>query len=185
MEKIKEFECHETEKTEALIEQLHQSPLRASLNRMVAEGETPTVEAVNRLILRPAVSHLTHQRSDLQTELEDTLEDQTREKRSFYNRLLGVLDGMDRVLQQADPENELAGNLESLRTKFLQVLEDEDVLPIELSIGQPFDNTICEVSQRQTREDLAPDTIISIDRKGYTCKSKLLRRARVVISVTP
>ncbi|HPH95211.1 MAG TPA: nucleotide exchange factor GrpE [Anaerolineaceae bacterium] len=185
MEKIPEFECHEVETVDALVEQLHQSPLRASLNRMLEEGEPPTVASVNRLILRPAAAQLTRQRSDLQTSLDDALEEQTREKRSFYTKLLSVVDGMDRVLQQADPENDLAGNLESLRTKFLQVLEDEDVLPIELAVGQPFDAATCEVSQRRTRDDLPPDTIISIDRKGYTCKSKLLRRARVVISVTP
>lgn len=159
--------------------------LQEAFARLKKEDGAADPDRLGRSLIRDALEQLTRQRSDAVSRLEDTQEEARREQRAFYLKLLTVVDSLDRLIRQTDPSNELAGSLEATRTQFLEVLDDQDIAVVEVRVGQPFDPAVCEVSGRKTREDLPPDTILSIERRGYIWQSKTLRRARVVISVPP
>jgi len=72
--------------------------------------------------------------------------------------------------------------LHQQRSFYLKLLERVEICPIEINLGQAFDEKMCEVSDRQERPDLPPKSIIAIERRGYIWGEKVLRPARVSIS---
>lgn len=164
-------------------------PTLAAYDRLktLTEGDQPglTLDAINRLVLREEMVRMIRRVTELENSLENLQDDNRREKRSLFLKLLPLLDSLDRIIRQTDPNNELSGSMESLRSQFLGVMEDQDIVPIEIEVGQPFDLTLCDISRRQERPDLPAETIVSVERRGYTYQSKVLRKARVVISTLP
>ncbi len=132
--------------------------------------------------LHAVISEMIRQRRFLADKLDEEHEEQNRETRAFYLKLLVVVDSMDRLIRMADSQNELANSLNALRAEFLQVLEDQEIMPINVAIGEIFDKEICEATSRKLRPDLPAYSIISIERRGYTWKSRLLRRVRIIVS---
>lgn len=141
----------------------------------------PGIEVLRRLS-REEVIRLTRELTHAENEMENIQDDNRRSQRKFFVRLLNVADSLDRLISQVNPGNEVAASLETLRLQLLQILEDVEIIPIELEIGQPFDASLCEISRRQVRPDIQPNCILVIDQRGYLMQSKPLRRARVVIS---
>lgn len=135
--------------------------------------------------MHAVIGELIRKRRQLEDQLNEEREEQHRETRSFYLKLLVVIDSLDRLIRLADPNNELANSLNALRSEIFLVLEDQEIVPIHLSIGEIFSKETCEAAARKLRPDLPAYTIISIERRGYTWKSQILRRARVTISVLP
>jgi molecular chaperone GrpE (heat shock protein) len=159
--------------------------LTAQIQGLAKEGTPLTVDRVQNGILRKMVCDQLQSRSDLEDRLTDLMDEQRTQQRSFLLNLLKVADSLDRLIRNLDPANEVAGSLQSTRSQLLDILEDQEVETIPISIGKPFDPSTCEVSSRQERDDLAAETILAIDRKGYTWQNKTLRRARVIVSIQP
>jgi len=150
------------------------------------DTEHPSTEGnILKDYVQAVVGDLIKKRSHLSDQLTDVQEDSHRKERSIFLDFLNVVDSIDRLLKMLDPTNEVAGSLNALRAQFMQLLEDEKVLPIELAAGQEFNADNCEVSSRQERPDLPDGTIISVERRGYSWKERTLRRARVTISINP
>lgn len=152
------------------------------LDELLASEDQPVIEGIGIRAIREVVAEIVCQRSDLGVRLEDFQKDTLREKRKFYLKLLNIVDSLDRLLRMLDPLNETVETINAVRTLFLQALEGVGVYPIELNLGDPFDVNTCEVSSRQERDDLAPGTIILLERRGYMWGDKLLRHARVSIA---
>ena len=142
----------------------------------------PGSELQRRLLREDVVIRLTRELTHAENEMENIQDENRRSQRKFFVRLLNVADSLDRLIKQINPGNEVAASLETLRLQLLQILEDVEIIPIELEIGQPFDASLCEISRRQVRPDIQPNCILVVDQRGYLMQSKPLRRARVVIS---
>ena len=153
------------------------------LDGLSSKEDQPVIEGIGIRAIREVVAEIVRQRSDLVVQLEDFQEDTLREKRKFYLKLLNIVDSLDRLLHMLNPSNESVETINAVRTQFLQALESVDVYPIELNLGDPFNLNTCEVSSRQKRDNLAPGTIIMLERRGYMWEDNVLRHARVSIAI--
>ncbi len=158
-------------------------PVVDLLAQLFADGATPSAEEINQKVIRAAPAREIAQRSKLKDELDDLQAESLHERRGFYLKLLEVGDSLDRLLRMLNPASEGIETINAVRTQFLQVLERVDIHPLEVSAGQAFDMKTCEVNGRQERPDLPPNTIIAVERRGYMWGDKVLRHARVNISV--
>ncbi len=157
----------------------------AEIAQLVGEQQATTVSTIGRHLVRETIARLTRERSKMADQLEDAQEENRREQRAFYLKVLNILDSLDRLIRQTSPENELAESLTAIRAQFLEVLDDQEIALVDVVVGRAFDAALCEVSRRETRDDLPLDTILAIERKGYSWRGKTLRRARVIISTRP
>jgi molecular chaperone GrpE (heat shock protein) len=157
-------------------------PLKNLLER---EDGDSLISNVSRLVLREELIGQIKKMTALENDLEDLRDETRRKQRSQALKLLPLMDSLDRMIRNIGSENEVITSLESLRSQFLGILEDQEVEPIPVEIGMPLDLKLCEVSRQQERSDVQPDLIVQIDRRGYFYQSKVLRRVRVVISTLP
>jgi molecular chaperone GrpE len=162
-----------------------ESPIQTILTRDQSGQGAVTVEGINRHALRTRIEQLTRERAELSGKVKDQEADHQKETRSFLLKVIKIVDSLDRMIRQSNPENDLFNSITVLRTELMQVLEDIEVLPVAMNVGDKMDPATCEVSRRDDRDDLDPDTIVAIDQRGFTWHGKILRRARVAISVSP
>lgn len=107
----------------------------------------------------------------------------------LIKKLLPVVDGFERLFELADEsgarEKEELGNwlknFEVLYKRFLKVLSQEGVHPIE-SVGQPIDLDHHEVVDVHIDDSLTPGTVVKEEQKGYYFRDKVLRDAKVVVA---
>ncbi len=106
---------------------------------------------------------------------------------SLVMTMLPVIDNFSRTVSAA----EKGATLESLLTgvkaveKQLRIiLEQQGVHPIQ-SLGQPFDANLHEALGTVTTEDYEPDTVVDELETGYKMGDKVIRPARVRVSVKP
>ena len=68
--------------------------------------------------------------------------------------------------------------------QFYDALTRHGVTPIE-SLGKPFDPKLHEAVQRVVSDDVAADIVVIEFQKGYFIRDRLLRAARVAVSMEP
>lgn len=97
--------------------------------------------------------------------------------------LLGVLDNLDRAIQHADPSanSSLLEGLKMVQQQFQSVLEKRGVQVIR-TVGTPFDPDLHEAIGQEP-SDLAPGNITQEHVRGYTLHGRLLRAAKVILSM--
>jgi molecular chaperone GrpE (heat shock protein) len=156
-----------------------------ALLKLIESGQGVSVSAITTAIVRGEMIKLIRSLTKAQNDLESLTYAQHNHQRGFLTQLVEVADSLDRMIRYMNSTSELAEGLLALRTQLWQALGDEEVFPIEISIGEMFNPAVCEISQRVERADLALNTIVVIDRRGYTWQSKPFRRARVAISTRP
>jgi molecular chaperone GrpE len=71
--------------------------------------------------------------------------------------------------------------IEIIHRRVLQILEKNHIQPIP-SVGHPFDPRLHMAADIQHRSDVAPNTIVEEQRKGYRCGDQVLRYAEVVVA---
>jgi molecular chaperone GrpE len=100
--------------------------------------------------------------------------------------LLPVLDDFDRVLDHV-PEDApkevqaIAQGVELVRKNMMTALEKYGLKEIE-AMERPFDPAIHEAVATGTSEELGPDTVMDVHRKGYMLNDRLLRPAMVTVA---
>ena len=107
----------------------------------------------------------------------------------LLKRLLPVLDGFERLFDQAEQTNawekeELKNWLkafEAVYKRLLKAMDRAGVQPVE-SVGRPVDLDVHEVVEVEHREDEPDGTIVKEQLKGYRLKDKVLRDAQVVVA---
>ncbi len=103
---------------------------------------------------------------------------------SLLEDLLPILDNFQFGLQaaQADPaaQNILIG-LNMVAGQLQNFLRDQSVEEIA-SVGQPFDPNVHEAVSQQPSAEVAENHVISVIRRGFRLKDRLLRPATVVVS---
>jgi molecular chaperone GrpE len=124
--------------------------------------------------------------------LEQKIREQTSqtnaEKEELFLELLEVYDGLESLIAalEENPDNprlikRLPKSLTSLQNKLLTTLKRRDVTLIEHSSSFP-DYEVCEVVDREERNDLENNTITKIVRKGFFLKEKVLRYLEIITS---
>jgi len=156
--------------------------IKPELEQFIKGEEELTAFQVSQKILHNLLLQKERVCFELEDKLEQLPDEHRREKRSFYLKLLAVMDSIDRMINAADPENELVHDVETIRNQFFLVLEETEIFPIEVQVGKAFDPATCETAGSRLRPDLAPTTIIQVERRGYNWQEKVLRKARVIIS---
>ncbi|HEY6327584.1 MAG TPA: nucleotide exchange factor GrpE [Candidatus Cybelea sp.] len=102
-------------------------------------------------------------------------------RRMLLERILPVLDNLERALQSNAEGDSLRGGLEQTLRGFEAVLASEGVKPIEIK-GEPFDPRIADAIGTSDSDGVAEDTVVDVAQKGYTLGDELLRPAKVIVA---
>jgi molecular chaperone GrpE len=103
----------------------------------------------------------------------------------FVAELLAVRDSMELGLsaaqeEGADVEKLLEGTELTLKL-FSDVMERFSVVQIDPQ-GEPFNPDLHQAMSMQPRDDVAPNTVVTVVQKGYTLNGRLVRPAMVIVS---
>ena len=101
--------------------------------------------------------------------------------------LLTTVDNLERAIEHTEQNedanlNTLLQGVELVRGELLGALAKHGVIVVEAA-GQPFDPTIHEALGQVPSEEFEPNTVVSVLQKGYLLRDRLLRAARVMVSV--
>jgi len=102
-------------------------------------------------------------------------------RRMLLERILPVLDNLERALQSNAEGESLRGGLEQTLRGFEAVLASEGVKSIEIK-GEPFDPRVAEAIGTSDTDGVAEDTVVAVTQKGYTLGDELLRPAKVIVA---
>ncbi len=117
-----------------------------------------------------------------QAELDNYRKRTERERAESLQRLLPVLDNMERALRTGEPSNDpLRRGIELVHQQFLDLLKKEGVQPIE-ALGAQFDPRLHEAVEVLDVPGFEADMILEEMQKGYTFNDRLLRPALVRVS---
>lgn len=101
--------------------------------------------------------------------------------------LLPVLDNFERTVQAADRgatmESVVAG-VKAVEKQLRFLIEQQNVSRVP-SLGQPFDANIHEALGTVPSEDYEPDTVVDEIEPGYKMGERVIRPAKVRVSVKP
>lgn len=100
---------------------------------------------------------------------------------------LPILDNFDRALQAAKQAGEtgpLMQGVGMLQPLILDVLRRHGITSIPAQ-GQKFDPTLHEAVMQQPSAEHPPETVLQALEQGFTIHDRVLRPARVIVSVSP
>ena len=106
------------------------------------------------------------------------------EKEKLLREILPVADGLDLALLHAardeDDRNILQG-IELIRNILIKLFVKYEVTTIE-AWGKPFDPNLHEAIGMIRSPNVAPNSVVRVEQKGYLLRDKLLRPAQVVVA---
>lgn len=103
----------------------------------------------------------------------------------LLKELVGILDEWEVALKNLDKlETEHFQGVEMIHKKFKEILFREGLKPIEIKDSK-FDPHLHEVLSVEERADLEDYTILDVFQTGYLYKDKVLKPAKVKVSVKP
>jgi molecular chaperone GrpE len=101
--------------------------------------------------------------------------------------LLGALDNLERATAAAEKVGEkgpLVQGVAMVHSQLLDVLRRHGVTRIDPQ-GQPFDPNLHQAVMQQPTKDQPPMTVVQVLEPGYMIHDRVLRPARVAVSVAP
>jgi molecular chaperone GrpE len=101
--------------------------------------------------------------------------------------LLPALDNLERAIgaaEKAGDKGSLAKGVAMVQSQLLDVLRRHGVTRIEAQ-GKPFDPNLHQAVSQQPAADHPPSTVVSVLEQGYLLHDRVLRPARVAVSVAP
>lgn len=105
---------------------------------------------------------------------------------SLVRALLPVLDDLERTVSSTAASGDNAGALADgaklTLSNFHKVLREFQIEPIE-SVGQPFDPQVHEALMQQPSADYPAGTVLQETAKGYRLFDRVLRPAKVIVSI--
>ena len=104
----------------------------------------------------------------------------------FIKAFLPIIDNLERAVQQCPQD----GTTEPIR-KGLNMVMDQMYRNLQAEgvhafapMGEPFDPLIHEALTTKEDDSVAPQTVVAVHHKGFKLWDRLLRPARVTVSVT-
>ena len=165
-----------TEAGEATIEETAATP---SLEEQVAAANARADDNYNKFLL--AVADFDNYKKRVQRDLESMV---SLRRRALLERLLPVLDNLQRALESSTSGDALRAGLEQTLRGFEAVLAGEGVKVIEVT-GEQFDPRIAEAIGTAPANGVAEDTVVDVAEKGYKLGDELLRPAKVIVAKPP
>jgi molecular chaperone GrpE len=153
---------------------IHPEPVADFLGRIEEAG------ALREELVRRAADYQNSRRR-LEREFEARAE---RTTDALLERWLGVLDALDLALGSVDAARSDDGFVEGvrlIREQIAELLRKEGVSEIPAE-GRPFDPKVHEAMAMEDREDLPPNQVVEVYRKGYVRGDRTLRAAQVRVS---
>lgn len=106
---------------------------------------------------------------------------------SLVERLLPTLDNLERALSLEAPSevyDPFRDGISLIYRELLEQLRRAGLEPLE-SVGRPFDPNLHEAIATEPSHDVDPHTVLEEVQRGYRFVDRLLRPARVKVSVEP
>ncbi len=151
----------------------------ATLDEQLAAANARAEENYGKFLL--AVADFDNYRKRIHRDIDSMV---SSRRRTLLERLLPVLDNLQRALQSNAGVETLRGGLEQTLRGFEAVLASEGVKPIEVR-GEPFDPRVAEAVGTSPPDGVAEDTVVDVTEKGYTLGDDLLRPAKVIVAKRP
>ncbi len=141
------------------------------------------------------VARLSNSRAvELQREIDYLKEryrrDLEEQKKYGYEKLaldvLEILDNFERALEMgraSEDKDSILQGVEMIYRELKRILEKHHIYEIEVE-GKEFDPYTAEAVETQPSSDHPSNTVIRVIRKGYRLHEKVIRPARVVVSVS-
>lgn len=109
-----------------------------------------------------------------------------REKRELLNRVLEVVDNLERALSYQDTmdRESLQQGMRMLQWQLNELLKSEGLTPVP-TVGEPFDPYVHEAIESVASADQPEGVVVEEVRKGYKLGDDTLRPARVKVSSGP
>lgn len=175
VEEVKEEIKREEEELEALRERVGE--LEEKVKKLEQVAKSSNIRA----------SELQRELDYLKERYRRDLEEQRRYgHESFAVDLLGIIDNFERAFQAGastrDFESLMKG-LEMILSELRKVLEKHGIQEIEVE-GSEFDPYTCEAVETEESEELPPNRVVRVLQKGYKLHDRVIRPARVVVSVS-
>jgi len=105
----------------------------------------------------------------------------------IIRNILQIYDDLERSLAHIKDENSFESTKKGLQIvfeKFGKILSDQGIKKIEAK-GQQFDVHLHEALMQKPDKDCAPHTVLEVIEPGYYYKDRVIRHAKVVVSVEP
>jgi molecular chaperone GrpE len=104
---------------------------------------------------------------------------------NFAMDLLPVLDNLERATaaaQQAGEKGPLVQGVALVLNQLLDLLRRHGIKPIEAK-AKPFDPNLHQAVMQQQSNDVPPNTVTQVLEQGFTIHDRVLRPAKVAVSV--
>jgi molecular chaperone GrpE len=101
--------------------------------------------------------------------------------------LLPALDNLDRALaaaKQAGDNGALVTGVAMVQSQLLDVFRRHGISRIDAQ-GKPFDPNLHQAVMQQPSADVPPQTVLQVLEQGYMLHERVLRPARVIVSMPP
>jgi molecular chaperone GrpE len=106
---------------------------------------------------------------------------------NFVTSLLPVLDNFERTVKASESGatvESIVGGVTAIEKQLRSLIESQGVSRI-VSLGEAFDANLHEALAMVPNEELEPDTIVDEIEPGYKMGEKVIRPAKVRVSVKP
>jgi molecular chaperone GrpE len=147
-----------------------------SLDEQLAAANARADENYAKFLL--AVADFDNYRKRIQRDIDSMV---STRRRMLLERLLPVLDNLQRALESNSSGDKLRGGLEQTLRGFEAVMTSEGVTLIEVR-GEPFDPRVAEAVGTMPSDGVADDTVVEVAEKGYKLGDELLRPAKVIVA---
>lgn len=163
-----------TEAGEAIIEE--DAAATPSLEEQLAAANARADENYGKFLL--AVADFDNYKKRMQRDIDSIV---SSRRRMLLERLLPVLDNLQRALQSNAGGDALREGLEQTLRGFEAVMTNEGVKPIEVR-GEPFDPRVADAVGTLPADGVPDDTVVEVAEKGYKLGDDLLRPAKVIVA---
>ena len=139
--------------------------------------------------LRDEITAIKKENSSLKLEVQEVQQAGQREMKETLKDIISIFDLFERAKTLiAEKGWDASEEGQKVRDRFLNVekqlikkLEQHGVKEIPIEIGSVVDDFLCSVCDTEPHLSKENDTIISVEKKGYTYNGAVLRPADVVI----
>jgi molecular chaperone GrpE len=163
-----------TEAGEAIIEE--DAAATSSLEEQLAAASARADENYGKFLL--AVADFDNYKKRIQRDIDSIV---SSRRRMLLERLLPVLDNLQRALESNASGHRLREGLEQTLRGFEAVMTNEGVKPIQVR-GEPFDPRVAEAVGTLPADGVPDDTVVEVAEKGYALGDDLLRPAKVIVA---
>ena len=104
---------------------------------------------------------------------------------SLVRDVLPVVDNLEWALEHAGDAPEGASIVEGVKLTlkmFRDTLERHGVTEVESAAGTAFDPTMHEAMGMEASGEVAPNSVLRVQQRGYMLRDRLLRAARVIVA---